>query len=233
MKQRRYETKVDFVVQVLREAIARGELQPGQRLRLEDLASEIGTSLTPVREAMARLASEGLLTYVPHKGVTVAELSPHDVEDIYLARQAIESLVGRLAVIRTERQEDRSALLDSLRGLQQRMQECIRKERPEDVQPLNYEFHMTLYGAARSRPFLETIEKLWSSLPTDSLGAIPGRARTFVEDHEGILKAIEDQDAERTELLLKQHIAMASSSLVTYLLERAERGEGSSRERDK
>jgi DNA-binding GntR family transcriptional regulator len=88
------------VVPALREAIVGNLLKPGERLTENALASSLGVSRTPVREAFAQLEREGLVTMIPRVGVFVREVSERDVEEIYTVRAALESLAVELATQR-------------------------------------------------------------------------------------------------------------------------------------
>src|SRR5215831_4707241 len=81
----------------LREMIAHGELRPGEWLRQERLASELGVSYTPIREALKQLASEGLVEHVPYRGVRVVEFTSNDVLDMYAMRITLEGLAAASA----------------------------------------------------------------------------------------------------------------------------------------
>src|SRR5271157_4632195 len=86
-----------WVAERLRAGILTGRLRPGEWLRQERLAQEYGVSQMPVREALKRLAAEGLVEHVPYRGVRVVEFSPEDVEDLYVCRAFIESMAARFA----------------------------------------------------------------------------------------------------------------------------------------
>ena len=84
----------------LRDEIVRGTFEPGERLRLEDIASRFEVSTMPVREALRDLESEGLVTIYPHRGAVVTELTAEEMEDIYDIRATLEAMATRLAVPR-------------------------------------------------------------------------------------------------------------------------------------
>ncbi|HIE27404.1 TPA: GntR family transcriptional regulator [Candidatus Poribacteria bacterium] len=90
-------TLADQVLNQLKRKIINQELKPGSRLIISRIAEELGTSLTPVREAMTRLIEEGLVEMVPHKGAYVAKPTRKEFEDLFAVRQALESLAVRLA----------------------------------------------------------------------------------------------------------------------------------------
>ena len=82
----------DVVFNTLRQAILRGELQPGERLMEIQLAQRLGVSRTPVREAIRKLELEGLVLMIPRRGAEVAEITRQDLEDVLEVRAALEEL---------------------------------------------------------------------------------------------------------------------------------------------
>src|SRR5580704_3130583 len=92
-----YVSKTDLVAALIRELVITGELEPGEQLRQRDLAQRFGVSQTPVREAMRRLESEGLLTCDTHRGFTVAAPDVGRLEENFQIRAALESLGASLA----------------------------------------------------------------------------------------------------------------------------------------
>src|ERR1700712_2994748 len=84
-------TKEEYVARYIREGIVAGRWEPGERLRQQQLADELGMSPTPVREAVRSLVKEGWLQLRPHIGVSVAEADPTKVEEVYRLREILES----------------------------------------------------------------------------------------------------------------------------------------------
>ena len=101
----------DLVCQRLRDAIIDGRLQPGQWLRQEALAQELGISQMPVRDALKRLVAEGLAERIPYRGVRVISFSPEDVLDMFTVRMVLESLAVRYATGRITEEELRNYFL--------------------------------------------------------------------------------------------------------------------------
>ena len=87
------ELRSQLVARRLRDAIVGGRYSPGERLRQEQIASEMGISRVPVREALRQLETEGLVTLAPHAGATVAQLDPNDLDEIYAIRIAVEPML--------------------------------------------------------------------------------------------------------------------------------------------
>ena len=95
----------DVVFNTLRQAILRGELQPGERLLEIHLANKLGVSRTPIREAMRKLELEGLVLMIPRKGAVVAEITEKSLRDVLEVRKALEELAVKLACEKIQDEE--------------------------------------------------------------------------------------------------------------------------------
>jgi DNA-binding GntR family transcriptional regulator len=192
-----YVSKTDLVAALVRELIITGELGPGEQLRQRDLAHRFDVSQTPVREAMRRLESEGLLVSDTHRGFTVVTPGDGRVEENFQIRAALESLGASLAA----RKIDADGL-DRLRQLNEQMR-ALTDDDPAYAE-LNREFHFTVYSCARSPLLLSLMRLLWASLHGG-----PRVARTHAESarqHDEILAALSDGDAAVASAQTYQHI---------------------------
>jgi DNA-binding GntR family transcriptional regulator len=192
-----YVSKTDMVAALIRELIITGELTAGQQLRQRDLAQRFGVSQTPVREAMRRLESEGLVIGDTHRGFTVVMPDDGPVEENFQIRAALESLGASLAARKID-----EAGLAGLEQLNQRMRAMA------DGDPryagLNREFHFTLYQYSRSPLLMSLMRLLWASLHGG-----PRVLRTHAESarqHDAILDALRAGDADAASALTYQHI---------------------------
>lgn len=149
-----YTTKQDYAAALLREAIVSGVLPPGQHLRQEEVAGQLGLSWTPIREAFRLLEAEGWLVVERHRGAVVSSLSLRDFEEIYVLRLANEPLAARLsAEVMTD------ATLARMRDLAEQIRR-IDVSRPEDwvrSLALEREFHHAQYLAANRPRLLEIV----------------------------------------------------------------------------
>lgn len=202
--QLRIKSVVDQVHAELLERIVAGELRPGARLRQEALAEQLGVSRTPLREALARLVSEGLVEFVPNRGATVARRDFSDMEHAWRARLVIEPGAARLAA---ERQEPLA--IESMR-------ETVLRQRSvaDDVTAsfaLNREFHLALVAAAGNAHLSQFAELLWLSRIGVPIFARQARDRVQVlawaDEHEAIAEAVAAGSAARAERLTRDHIA--------------------------
>src|ERR1700733_15845306 len=120
-------TKADRTAEHLRHRVLSGELRPGERVRISQVARELGFSDIPVREGVKRLEAEGLLEFETHKGAVVTTLHPHDIEEMFAIRGELEAL----AVMRASRSINRDQL-DHLRELLEEMEQAEQDGRLED-----------------------------------------------------------------------------------------------------
>jgi DNA-binding GntR family transcriptional regulator len=192
-----YVSKTDLVAALIRELIITGELGTGEQLRQRDLAQRFGVSQTPVREAMRRLESEGLLSSDTHRGFTVVAPDVGRVEENFQIRAALESLGASLAARKVD-----PAGLRRLRELNEQMR-TLADDDPRYAE-LNREFHFTVYEYAHSPLLLSLMRLLWASLHGG-----PRVARTHVESarqHAEILAALAEGDSDSASARTYQHI---------------------------
>lgn len=205
-------TKIQLAVQVLREAILRGDLVPGQKLKQQYLSEQLGMSATPIREVLRVLETEGLVVYVPYKGVFVPDVSPAETEEIAPIRVALEGLAVRLAVPRMTDED-----ISRVETAQMQMEQAWQDMNLSEVRRHNYTFHMTIYTRCNSNVLCQLIQRVWPRFATDVLWMIPGRTERSLAQHRAILQAIKDRDAERAAALLAEHITTAGKSIAEFM----------------
>jgi DNA-binding GntR family transcriptional regulator len=192
-----YVSKTDMVAALIRELIFTGELGAGEQLRQRDLAQRFQVSQTPVREALRRLESEGLVLGDTHRGFTVVEPDAGRSEENFQIRAALESLGASLAASKID-----AAGVQRLEHLNAQMQALT----DDDARyaDLNREFHFTLYQHAHSPLLMSLMRLLWASLHGG-----PRVLRTHAESvrqHEKILDALRAADPVAAAAITHQHI---------------------------
>ena len=192
-----YSSKSDIVCAMLRELIISGELPGSMPLRQRDLAARFGVSQTPVREALRRLESEGLVLNDPHRGATVAGSRNGIVEDNSQIRAALEPLGARLAA-RAITQEQ----LAVLRHLNDQITSL--EEGDERYGVLNREFHFTIYESAASPTLLSMMRLLWQAMPDGP--KVTRSHRESARQHAELIDALSAGDTERAAEITKRHI---------------------------
>jgi DNA-binding GntR family transcriptional regulator len=187
----------------LREDILAGRLEPGAELSEVALAREFGTSRGPLREALGRLASEGLVTITPRRGAVVTQLSRQEFIDAYQVREALETLAVRLGVPLMS-----DAEIAHLRELCELMDRAAREQEVRVFFDTNNSFHEALVRGSRNRKLHEVhrmlVGQMVPYLPRSL--ELRGNLQQSVAEHQAILAAIEQRDAERAARLLAEHI---------------------------
>jgi DNA-binding GntR family transcriptional regulator len=187
----------------LREDVLSGELDPGTVLSEASLARSFGVSRGPIREALGRLASEGLVTITPRRGAIVTELTPDEFIEAYQVREALETLAISLAVPRLE-----AADLARLRTLHEEMVEHAKRGEVNAFFDANAAFHGLFVTASGNQKLQEVYRLLMDQMGrylAHSL-ALRGSLGKSIAEHAAILEAVEAGDADRATRLLADHI---------------------------
>lgn len=194
----------------LRAQLSDGTLRPDDRIRQEQLAAELGTSVIPVREALKTLQAEGLIRYVPHRGFHVARLSLDELSETYLIRRLLEDEIVRIAAPRLH--DEHLATLGAA------IDEMAAHAAAGDIGAMiaaNRRFHFTIFEAADRPRMVDFIRILWQT--TDSYRSMyyaEGSARRRVNDeHRSIVEALRAHDVERAVHELDQHRQHAVADL--------------------
>jgi DNA-binding GntR family transcriptional regulator len=194
----------------LRDEILSGRFAAGEIISEVDLARTLGVSRGPVREAIGRLAAEGLVNVRPRRGALVASLSGKDFLDAYQVREALERLAIRLATPRLGAEGTAR-----LRALHERMVAALAADHVDQFFSLNEEFHRELVQGSGNGELVETHRQLLQRMRVyhaQSL-VLRGDARRSAAEHEAILAALEAGDADEAERLLAEHIQMPQRRL--------------------
>jgi DNA-binding GntR family transcriptional regulator len=196
----------------LREAILRGELRPGDRIRQEDVAERLGASRLPVREALRILEAEGLTEHETNKGARVPRLSQHEVEMTYRMRERLEPL----ALVQSIEHLDETAL-EAARETQDRIEENGDLDR---FLELDREFHMLTYTGCTLDPLMSMVTRLWNSTQHYRRAFValsgPGRMWVVNAEHRLILDAVERRDPVDAERYLGGHIRRTRIELAKH-----------------
>ena len=189
----------------LRAGIHSGRFRAGDRMREADLAEMLGISRTPIRDALKRLESDGLLTAAPRRGLIVAELDQQQVTELYAVRDVLEGLAARLAA-----QHASPAEIAAMQDLLERQARTHKDDLPA-LARLNRLFHDVVYRAARNRYLVEVLDSFESSLALlpGTTYVAQGRATSALKEHADLVAAIEARDADRAERLARDHVRAA------------------------
>jgi DNA-binding GntR family transcriptional regulator len=210
-------SRADQVQQQILKSIRSGHFRPGDRIRETELAKSLGVSRTPVREALRRLESDGLLSFESWRGVVVSRLDRQQVGELYAMREVLEGAAARMAARHID-----DADIELLKLLLEQANESPGD--PPKLAKLNRELHQTIYSAAHNRYLLQTLGQLENALALlrGTTYGVAGRAQTAAAEHLTLVEAICERDAEAAELAARQHIRSAQRARLGLLLEEEE-----------
>jgi DNA-binding GntR family transcriptional regulator len=201
-----YSTKSDFAYTQLRVKILAGEFHPGQVLNQATLARTIGISTTPLREALRRLKSEGLVELDAHRDARVTELSPEEARDLLEVRRSLDPLAVSLAAERRTKNDIKEI-----------------RDAAEDLEPLRHgfgvddliahrRFHSALYRASHNELLIATLDGLWDKADRYRRVGLPEERADEeradkASEHARLAECVIAGDAEGAAAVMHQHIA--------------------------
>ncbi|PTX54403.1 GntR family transcriptional regulator [Litoreibacter ponti] len=181
--------------------IRAGRFAPGDRLREEDVGARLALSRTPVREALRRLESDGIVEHRPRVGAVIRALSHAEVVELYEMRMVLDRTAAEMAA-----KHGAAAEFDALDALNDRIE--AEREDPALGAAINQDFHRGLCLAGRNRFLLESARALTNALlllgPTTYTD--PERIDVVVRQHRAIITALRDRDAEAAGAAAEAHL---------------------------
>lgn len=202
----------------LKLAILSGRLNPAERLTEEHLAEMMGVSRTPVREALHKLESEGLIKPLKTRGFIVSADSKDEVEELFEIRSILEGYALRIISEKTTEED-----LEQLNGLIEKAGEALRKNRINEVFKWNTRFHDTLHelvsGKLQLYQMIVNMRKNVLRYRKDTLQSPDGAKRTL-DGHRKILLTLRLKDPELCERTMRDHIKQAKEDALQTLIER-------------
>jgi DNA-binding GntR family transcriptional regulator len=202
----------DWVYDKIRDAILEGELQPGTRLSVPDLAGQLSVSRSPVRESILRLLSEGLADEVPHSGAFVATITIDSLIELYAVRSVLEGLAARLTAehVSPEGRRDLEGALEAHRR-------AVDGGDRHAIVDADTAFHRLLYQISENLWLSDSLMRLQSlvRLGMQTTMQLPGSPARALSEHEGILAAVVRRDADDAEARARGHIDRLRAALRT------------------
>ena len=194
----------DVVFHTLREAILRGDLVPGERLMELQLASKLGVSRTPIREAIRMLEQEGLAITIPRKGAIVAGMTEKDMQDVLEIREALEELSVQVACDKITEEE--------IAELQKNMKNFEHALKSGDLKKLaqaDVEFHDVIYRATDNPKLISMLNNLREQMYRYRVEYLknPQNHEQLLKEHEAIYKGIVEKDKDAVTEMIRKHIS--------------------------
>ena len=196
-------------VRELRDRILTGALAPGARVDLDAITVEFATSRTPVREALLELSFEGLVRIAPRSGITVVGITSTDVIDSFTILGVLTGQAAAWAAQRINPEE-----LASLREL---AAEVAARSGDDSIGEANWRFHQEIHRAAHSRRLLTQLTQATRVVPTNFLTLFPEHEKHSLDEHDELIDAIAEHDAERARSVAERHVLEAGRSLAAWL----------------
>jgi DNA-binding GntR family transcriptional regulator len=197
----------------LREQILSGEIGPHERLIEAKIAKEIGTSRTPVREALHTLEMEGLLESIPRVGYKVNTVSDREVDEICEIRTAIETLAIRWAIEKAHKK-----LVNNLKKNITTTEQRVAQGEVRAYVDLDAQFHEIIAGLSGSKRLLELAQTLRRHMVRYRVQSIyaPDNVLRGINGHKAILAAIETGDVEMAAKAIKNHLEQSKRDILLY-----------------
>lgn len=187
------------VYSMLKEMIANHRFKPGARINIEQLTKEMGTSRTPVWEAVHRLIQEGLLTNIPNRGVFMVELTPRTALELYTVREVLEGLAARLAV-----QNIDDKVIRKMKKCLDEQYKVVRRKDLVGYSRLDFDFHAMVYEACGNSILQEMLEMIKGKMRPIAMH-IDLVLPQLYEEHLQILEALAERDAQKAERAFRAH----------------------------
>ena len=193
----------DVVFNTLRQAILKGELEPGERLMEIQLAERLGVSRTPIREAIRKLELEGLGLMIPRKGAEVAEISEKSLREVLEVRRSLEELAIELACQRITPEE-----LTALEEAENRFARAVEDGEVMAIAESDENYHELIYQATANDRLVQILNNLREQMYRYRLEYIKDedRRQILVVEHEHILRAVRRRDIADAKSAVREHI---------------------------
>jgi DNA-binding GntR family transcriptional regulator len=204
----RRETLGSQMYDLLRDRILSGEIPGGAHIAQSALSEEMGISRIPIRDALQRLESDGLVTGDDIGRYTVVPFTAEDAEEIYAMRRKLEPFAVEVAAAKLT-----ESGLAQLKALQAELTQAARERDLKRYTELNVEFHTALYEASGMRRLVRIIRGLWRGVPQMTPIVLEGRITRSQREHDEILKRLSERDGPGAAAALERHIGNAGVEL--------------------
>lgn len=193
----------DVVFNTLRQAILKGELEPGERLMEIQLAEKLGVSRTPIREAIRKLELEGLVLMIPRKGAEVAKISEKSLRDVLEVRRSLEELAIELACQRMTEED-----LDQLEIMQERFKKAVSRGDAMTIAESDEAFHDVIYQGTGNDKLVQMLNNLREQMYRYRLEYIKDedKRQVLLVEHEHIVHALKNRNITEAKTAAREHI---------------------------
>ena len=200
----------DVVFYTLRKGILRGELKPGERLMEIRLASRLGVSRTPIREAIRMLELEGLVINIPRRGAQVSKITQKDLRDVLEVREGLEEMAVLLACERITETE-----LDELYRASRQFADGIGEKDLAVLAEADENFHAIIYRSTRNDRLIQLINNLREQMYRYRVEYLKDKENrmTLIREHDLLWKSLSEHDKEGAKAAMRMHIGRQMQSI--------------------
>lgn len=203
------------VARIVRQRVFDGTYAAGAYVRLDQLAAELGISVTPVREALFELKAEGLLDQQPRRGFVIRPVTVRDVTDVAQVQAHIGGeLAARAAAAITD------AALDELTAIQSELEAAYAAGDGERAVRLNHDFHRAINVAADSPKLAQLMSQITRYAPEAVFPTIDGWPEESNRHHRRLLDALAARDEDGARTAMSEHLAAGAAPLIEHLTRR-------------
>ncbi len=202
------------VARYVRKRIFDGTYSAGEYVRLDQLAAELGISVTPVREALFELRAEGLLAQQPRRGFVVLPVTGRDLTDVADVQAHVGGELAARAAVNIDDDQ-----LRELKQIQAELEDAYIGGDNERTVRLNHEFHRAINVAAESPKLAQLMSQITRYAPESVFPAIAGWPQQSIKDHRRVLTALAKHDSELARRAMSEHLAAGAAPLIDHLVE--------------
>jgi DNA-binding GntR family transcriptional regulator len=202
------------VARYVRKRIFDGTYSAGQYVRLDQLAAELGISVTPVREALLTLRAEGLLAQQPRRGFVVLPVTQRDLSDVANVQAHVGGELAARAAVNIDGDQ-----LGELEEIQAQLEAAYASSDDERAVRLNHEFHRAINVAADSPKLAQLMSQITRYAPESVFPTIPGWPGQSIRDHRRVLAALAKHDGELARKAMSEHLSAGAAPLIDHLIE--------------
>jgi DNA-binding GntR family transcriptional regulator len=205
----------EAVARFVRNRIFDGSYAAGEYVRLDQLAAELGISVTPVREALFQLRAEGLLDQKLHRGFVVLPVTGRDITDVSDVQAHIGGeLAARAATKITDEQ------VRELESIQAQLEAAYSSDDHERAVRLNHDFHRAINVAAESPKLAQLMSQITRYAPESVFPIVEGWPKRSMNDHRKLVAALAKRDAGAARAAMSEHLSAGAAPLIDHLRQR-------------
>ena len=204
----------DVVFYTLRQAILKGEMEPGERLMEIQLAKKLGVSRTPIREAIRKLELEGLVIMIPRRGAEVAGITEKALRDVLEVRRSLEELAIELAVARMKEDD-----IKALEAARIEFREALNTNDMIRIAQADEKFHDVIYAGTYNDKLVQLLNNLRDQIYRYRLEYIKdvGKRQILKVEHERMMDSLKRRDRDLAKRIAREHIDNQEITIMTNL----------------